>query len=145
MAWVFGQLGHGNCHIRGPKNGQKTGKIDEFYSDPAIRVDELSLNASFPTRNTPFSDLCPRFWGNLVPELATIGAWMIGVGGVGWGGEGAKVMQGLHDSIQNLVVVQTFSLLRLSRGQPPPRARSGGRVPRAPRPGTHKMVTFDPK
>ena len=72
----------------------------------------------------------PRFQGNLVPETATIGGWMIGVGGVGWGGgvggvgwgggEGAKVMQGLHDSIQNLVVVQTFSLLRLSRGQPPP-------------------------
>ena len=43
---------------------------------------------------------------------------MIGVGevgGVGWGeGERAKVM---HDSIQKLVVVQTF---RLSRGQPLP-------------------------
>ena len=32
---------------------------------------------------------------------------------------GAKVMQGQHDS-KDLVVVHTFSLVRLSRGQPPP-------------------------
>ena len=46
-------------------------------------------------------------------ETPTIGGWMIGVGvgqgggvgGVGWGGGGAKVvLQGLHDSIQNLVI-----------------------------------------
>ena len=44
---------------------------------------------------------------------------MGGAGGLERGGEGAKVVQGLHDSRQNLVVVQTFSVLRLSRGQPP--------------------------
>ena len=66
---------------------KKGGKSTNFIS---IRDDdELSLNTSFPTRNTPFSDLWPRFWGNLVHETATIGGLMIGVGGVagvGWGG-----------------------------------------------------------
>ena len=45
-------------------------------------------------------------------ETATIGGWMIGVGGgggsgrwVGVGGLGkARAIQGLHDSIQNVVI-----------------------------------------
>ena len=77
-----------------------------------------------------FKTMWPRFSGNLVTRFRNChnrglddwGGWGGWGGSRRWGGwEGnARVMQGLHDSIQYLVVVQNFSLLRLSRGQPPP-------------------------
>ena len=68
MASVFGQLGRRNCHIRGPKNGQKQVKSKNFSS---IGDDEMRPNIPFSARKTAFQDLWPGFLGNLDTETAT--------------------------------------------------------------------------
>ena len=74
---------------RGPKNGQKRVKWTVFF----IGDDEPNPNTLFAARNTPMASV----FGPLAQRNCHKRGWWGGLGG------GDVVMQGLHDSMQNLV------------------------------------------
>ena len=117
VASVYGKLGRRNCHIRGPKNGQKTGKIDEFYFDRGREIEPKYI--IFDPRHTVL-----RLVASVLGQSGSRNCHKRGLDdwdGLGrWGGGGgrgnARSARLNPKSSYNQVVVQTFRLLTLSRG-----------------------------